>query len=77
MLFHVLLVLLGLVKNGKRELLICFEHLLVGLRLFLLRYDCHIGVELRVREAFGTMKVVLGEISIGVAQGRFRAQVPP
>ena len=45
-LFHVLLVLLGLAEDGERELLICFEHLLVGMRLFLLRYDCHIGVGL-------------------------------
>jgi hypothetical protein len=45
-LFHVLLVLLGLVEDGERELLIFFELLLVGKRLFLLRYDCHIGVGL-------------------------------
>jgi len=69
-LFHVLLVLFGLVENGEREQLVCLEHLLVRLRLFLLSDDSHIGVdlrELRAREAFGTMKFFLGKISRCVA----------
>ena len=68
MLFHVLLVLFGLVKNGKREQLVCLEHLLVRLWLPFLCYDSHIGVDLReLREGFGTMKFVLGAISRCVA----------
>ena len=68
MLFHVLLVLFGLVENGEREQLVCLEHLLVGLWLPFLSYDCHIGVDLReLRDGFGTMKFVIGEISRCVA----------
>ena len=69
-LFHVLLVLFGLIENSLRDLLVCLKNLLMRPRLLFLSNNCHVGVNLREhrgREALSTIKFVLGEVSRCVA----------